>query len=615
MFIIVDYTFFPGAEYLGYIVVPGVYKAENFAAINNVTRNIPLYIPNVHETTVVTNESGGYTTVYFAQNTSFCTPDDNIQIVCFPTNSGGGVGSDVNVLNFPPIQAVSGTVEVTNDVGNPLPVTFPSGVTVNNFPAVQEVSGSVSVDNFPATQTVDGSVTVSGTVDIGNFPTTQTVDGTVDIGNFPATQTVDGTVEVTQGTDPWVVSGTVSTGPISVQSFPAMATDAFNRLRVSNPFTLFDSSFRYGDNNLWATALVGGGTATFNPAQGLMDLSVTGSVGDAVSRQTTKVFSYQPGKSLLLLTTFVMAPAATGLTQQVGYYSAANGYFLQLQDNNVSLVERSSVTGAVVNTPVLQADWNVDPLDGTGPSGITLDIAKAQILFIDMEWLGVGTVRMGFVIDGQFIPCHYFQHANLITSTYITTASLPLSCSIQDTAGTGIPSTFKQICATVISEGGYTLAGLQQSVGTPITTPKTLTVAGTFYPIVSIRLKSNRLDAIVIMTAISLLGSGNNETYRWQVMANTATAGGTWTDAGLGGAVEYNLTGTAVTGGRILASGFMSASNQGSPSIDILKEALFANQLERNPFTNTPYELCVAVAGAGASQLVYASMDWEEVSR
>jgi hypothetical protein len=303
------------------------------------------------------------------------------------------------------------------------------------------------------------------------------------------------------------------------------------------------------------------------------------------------------------------------LTQQVGYYSAANGYFLQLQDANVSLVERSSVTGAVVNTPVLQADWNVDPMDGTGPSGITLDITKAQILFVDMEWLGVGTVRMGFVIDGQFVPCHYFQHANLITSTYITTASLPLSCSIQDTAGTGIPSTFKQICATVISEGGYTLAGLQQSVGTPITTPKTLTIAGTFYPVVSIRLKSNRLDAIVIMTAISLLGSGNNETYRWQVMANTATAGGTWTDAGLGGAVEYNLTGTAVTGGRILASGFMSASNQGSPSIDILKEALFANQLERNPFTNTPYELCVAVAGAGASQLVYASMDWEEVSR
>jgi hypothetical protein len=588
MFIIVDYTFFPGAEFLGYIVVPGVYKAENFAAINNVTRNIPLYIPNVHETTVVTNESGGYTTVYFAQNTSFCTPDDNIQIVCFPTNSGGGVGTDVNVLNFPPIQAVSGTVEVTNDVGNPLPVTFPSGVTVNNFPAVQEVSGSVSVDNFPTT---------------------------FDVGNFPATQTVNGTVEVTQGTDPWVVSGTVSTEPITVQSFPAMATDAFNRLRVSNPFTLFDSSFRYGDNGLWATDLDGGGTATFNSSQGLMDLNVTGVVGDAVFRQTTKVFSYQPGKSLLLLTTFVMAPSATGLTQQVGYYSASNGYYLQLQDTSLSFVERSSVSGSLVNTPVQQADWNVDPLDGTGPSGITLDIAKAQILFIDMEWLGVGTVRMGFVIDGQFVPCHYFQHANLITSTYITTASLPLSCSIQNTAGTGVPSTFKQICSTVISEGGYTLSGLQQAVGTPITTPKTLTLAGTYYPVVSLRLKSNRLDAIVILTAISLLGSGNNETYRWQVMSGTATTGGTWADAGLAGAVEYNLTGTGITGGRTLASGFMSASNQGSPSVDILKQALFANQLERNPFTATPYELCIAVAGAGASQLVYASVDWEEISR
>jgi hypothetical protein len=575
--------------------------------------------------------------------------------------------------------SVNGEVEIKNDTGNPLPVSgtvsvgnFPatqpiSGtVNVGNFPAsqavtgtfwqtTQPVSGSVSVSNFPATQPISGSVSVSnlpatqpvsGSVSVSNFPATQPVSGTVtanqgtspwvtSVGNFPATQNVAGTVtanqgtspwvtsvnnfpatqSVTQGTSPWVISGTVTAEPVSLSSFPAMATDAFNRLRVSEPFTLFDSSYRYGDNGLWATNLSAGGTATFNPAQGLMDLSVTGVVGDSVSRQTTKVFSYQPGKSLLLLTTFVMAPAVSGLTQQVGYYGDANGYYLQLQNSNLSFVERSSVTGSVINTPILQANWNVDKLDGTGPSGLTLDITKAQILFIDMEWLGVGTVRVGFVIDGQFVPCHYFQHANLITSTYITTASLPLSCSIQNTSATGVTSTLKQICSTVISEGGYTLSGLQQSVGTPITAPKTLTVAGTYYPVVSLRLKASKLDAIVILTAISLLGSGNNETYRWQVMANAVTTGGTWTDAGLAGAVEYNLTGTAITGGRILAAGFMSASNQGSPSVDILKQALFANQLERNPFTNTPYEICIAVAGAGASQLVYASMDWEEVSR
>jgi hypothetical protein len=692
MFIIVDYTFFPGAEFLGYIVVPGVYKAENFAAINNVTRNIPLYIPNIHETTVVTDESGGFTTVYFAQNTSFCTPDDNIQIICYPTNSGGGVGQDVNVLNFPPIQAVSGTVEVTNDVGNPLPVAFPSGVTVNNFPTVQEVSGSVSVDNFPATQTVDGSVTVSGTVDVGNFPATQTVDGTVDVGNFPATQTVDGTVDignfpatqavsgtidvgnfpasvevsndvgnpipvsgtvdvgnfpatqtvngsvsvsnfpatqpvsgsvsvsnfpatqsVTQGTSPWIVSSTG--GSTNIATFPSTSTDAFGRLRVSEPFTMFDSSFRYGDNQLWSQATATGGTATYNAAQGLMDLNVTTTSGSSVQRQTTKVFSYQPGKSLLVMTTFVCAAPKANLDQKVGYYNSNNGYFLEQDGLTTYFVERSAVSGAVTNTRVAQSAWNVDPMNGTGPSGLTLDISKAQILWMDLEWLGVGTVKMGFVIDGTFYICHEWNHANLITSTYITTASLPLSCEVTNTGATTSNSTFKQICATVISEGGYALAGLQQSVGTPITAPKTLTTAGTFYPVVSLRLKTARLDAIAILTAISILGNGNNETFRWEVRAAGTTTGGSWLSAGANSSIDYNLTGTAYTGGRILAAGYTSSSNQGSPSVDILKQALFANQLERDPFTATPYELTIVVAGAANATTCFASMDWEEISR
>jgi hypothetical protein len=80
-------------------------------------------------------------------------------------------------------------------------------------------------------------------------------------------------------------------------------------------------------------------------------------------------------------------------------------------------------------------------------------------------------------------------------------------------------------------------------------------------------------------------------------------------------AVEYSLDGTGVSGGRVLASGYFSSSNQGSPSIDILKEALFAFQLERNGLTGTPYEVALAVSGANNSQSVFGSIDWEEVSR
>ena len=390
--------------------------------------------------------------------------------------------------------------------------------------------------------------------------------------------------------------------------------DAFGRLRTSTPFTLFDSSHRFADNGLWSTATATSGTATFNSAQGLVDLAVTAASGSEVIRETTKIFSYQPGKSLLVLSTFVMNSAKTNLRQRVGYYGAENGYYLELNNTTVSLVERSFVTGAVVNTPVAQSSWNVDPMNGSGPSGITLDLTKSQILFMDLEWLGVGTVRVGFVVNGNFYVCHKFHHANILATTYITTASLPLRYEITNTGATSGASTLKQICSTVLSEGGYELNGLQQAIGIPINTPRTLGTAGIFYPVISLRLKAARLDGIVILSALSAMpiSTGN---FNWQLVATGTTTGGSWVSAGTNSCVEYNITGTSFTGGRILASGFFNATNQGSSQIDLLKEALFKFQLERNGLTSTPFELTLIIASNGGSDTVVASLDWEEISR
>jgi hypothetical protein len=423
-------------------------------------------------------------------------------------------------------------------------------------------------------------------------------------------------------TNPLPVIGTVSISTTSSASvtFPPIATDAFGRLRISSPLTLFDSSHRYRDNNLWSGLLVGtGATVGFSTTEGLINIGIGTTAGCSAIRETTKVFSYQPGKSLLVLNTFVMNSPKENLRQRVGYFGADNGMYLQVSgigSTSVSFVERSLSTGT--ETVVPQTEWNIDKLDGTGISGLTLDISKAQILWMDIEWLGLGTVRIGFVINGQFIHCHSFHHANIIQSTYITTASLPLRYEIANTGITTSSSNLKQVCSTVISEGGYELRGLQQAVQTPITAPVDLpTPAGTFYPVLSIRLKSspNRLDAIVILTALSIMGIGNGPEYNWQVRASATTTGGTWTSAGVDSAVEYKIDGGTVSGGRILASGFFSSSQQSSASIDILKEALFKFQLERNGLTGTPYELTLVCATNSAGADVFASLDWEEVSR
>lgn len=393
--------------------------------------------------------------------------------------------------------------------------------------------------------------------------------------------------------------------------------DAFGRLRVSNPLTLFDSSHRYADNNLWANSITGTAAATFSATEGLVNLTVGTASGDQIIRETIKVFSYQPGKSLLVMSTFVFGAAKANLRQRVGYYGADNGLYFEREGLDLYFVERSSVTGVLTNTRIAQADWNQDPLNGTGPSGITLDASKAQILYMDIEWLGLGTCRMGFIIDGVFVPAHNFNHANLVNTTYITTASLPLRYEMTNIGITDSSSTLKQVCSTVISEGGYELRGAQLTAGNTITSPRILTTAGTFYPVVSIRLKATRLDAIVILSAVSILGITNNANYKWEVVASGTTTGGAWVSAGANSAVEYNVTGTTFTvgTGRILATGFFQGSNQGSNSVELLKEALFASQLERDPFTSTAYELTLACTSASNGDQVLASMDWEEISR
>ena len=399
-----------------------------------------------------------------------------------------------------------------------------------------------------------------------------------------------------------------------------VAVDAFGRSRVSLPLTLFDSSHRYRDNGLWSTSNTAGTSYAFSQNEGLVKLNVRTGVNQEIVRETIKVFSYQPGKSLQIMNTFVMAPAKTGLRQRIGYYGANNGVYLEQSNSDIYFVERNWTDGTLKENRVRQANWNIDTLLGvanSSPSHLTLNLAKAQIMFSDIEWLGLGTVRCGFVIDGQLIHCHSFHHANLLETTYMTTASLPLRYEIKNTAATSSNSTLKQVCSTVISEGGYELRGAQQAIETAIGAPRDLTTAGTYYPVISLRLKAspNRLDAIAILTALSLLAITNNANYNWKVVTGGTTTGGTWVDAGTNSAIEYNISGTSFAGGRSMASGFLNGSNQGSTPVDILKEALFKFQLERNGLTLAPFELTLTAAADTNGADIYASMDWEEISR
>ena len=380
--------------------------------------------------------------------------------------------------------------------------------------------------------------------------------------------------------------GSSSGNPIYV-AFDGTNTDAFGRLRVSNPVTLFDGQARFAADTAYSYVTATGGTTSYNTNQSSVNLNVTTSSGSTAVAQTYRVFPYQPGKGLLTLQTFTMASATTNLRQRVGYFSAYNGAYLEQGPNGVTFVIRTYTSGTVDDSRyVAQANWNGDKLDGTGPSGITLDLTKTQILWFDFEWLGVGNVRCGFVINGVYIVCHTFQNANQSTSTkvYMQTAILPLRYEIATTGATAGAATLQMICSSVISEGGY-----EQTSQSYTARPGNngITIANntglTFTPIVSIRVNSSYYGAIILPDTILFNPTSSGSTgYEVVLIKNATLTGATWAAGAISsGMVDVDTAATActATADTIVQSSFANQSAQGVSSAVLATRYNFDLQL------------------------------------
>lgn len=538
--------------------------------------------------------------------------------------------SNVAVTNFPNVQPVTGNVNATV-IGNVTVSSITSNVNVNPITGTITVSGIGNLNVSGNTLPVSGNVnaTVSGTVAVSSISSNVTVvDGggsiTVD-GNVG----ILGNVNVTQGTSPWVVSGNVGiTGNANViladdanviiSGFSGATADAFGRLRVSNPFTLFDTQARYFDHSQFASNTSGTANVVYVAAQSSWQLNVGTALGDSVLRETVKPFPYQPGKSQLSLNTFCFSTPKPNLRQRVGLFDSNDGIFFENDGTYNYFVIRSGSTG--VEERIRQDAWNGDQLNNTGPltnpSGITLYPDRTQILFADVEWLGVGSVRVGFVINGAYVICHQFNHANQPgnTKVYMTTATLPIRYEITNTGVTANASMMTQICSSVISEGGFQLSGsgnpraASQLIGSPVRLPND----NSFKPVIAIRLKSTNLNAVVIPINYSLVPLGQ-AVFQYRVYKKAITSGGSWVSSAADSSVEYNLSPTALVSGDIAEQTFINSSNQ-TAAAPTQESFTFTYQLEREPFTGVAYEYVITMATTGTNQDVYASVEWQEIS-
>lgn len=410
-----------------------------------------------------------------------------------------------------------------------------------------------------------------------------------------------------------------------VQYADSGSIDAFARLRVSNPFTLFDSKQIWNDPDLadnienfplfWDNQEVSGtGTSTtFNVNRASTTLSVANLTAGKRVRQSKQRFNYQPGKSMLIILTGMAGNTSTGVIKELGYFDDNDGLFYRATSSTWSVVIRSNATGSPVDTVIPQASWNIDTMDGTGPSGITLDPTKTQILFLDFEWLGVGRVRFGFFVDGLPYYVHEVLNANNLDVVYMSNPNLPIRFSIEND-GTGGIDTVEQICSTVISEGGVQSNGTFRGgdLGGLAASEIQADIIGTTYAVCGIRLKSAYLSAIVREASFSMIEtSGANNPFLWKVHFNpTLTTGLTWSNVSQS-SIQFGTglpAGDVITDdGYVIQSGYVDRS-AGGVQLPLGSALRIGSAID-----GTVDELILSVTPITTNQDVFGSLNWIEV--
>jgi hypothetical protein len=341
--------------------------------------------------------------------------------------------------------------------------------------------------------------------------------------------------------------------------------DAFSRLRISEPYSIFDCKLLYDSQPiLWDDKQVSGSNtdSVHSSNESCVTLSVSSNQAGYRVRQTYQRFAYQPGKSQLVMMTGVIGSYSNDIIKRIGCFDSNNGLFFQSGPDDYYIGKRSSTSGTPVDIIIPQRLWNKNKLDA--PDLIYLDFNKANIFYFNYEWLGVGDICCGVVIGKKYIQLHQFFYANENTTVSFSKPNLPLRYEIQN-IGNGLESSLKCICTSVMSEGGQTGTGYLYTLDRG-STALTIAASGTIYPLITIRLKEERESAAVYIEGINIITTTANTIFRWMLFLNPLLNGTelNFTTSPISTSIEYNATnnnGTTISEGILLRSGYGIGTN------------------------------------------------------
>lgn len=405
--------------------------------------------------------------------------------------------------------------------------------------------------------------------------------------------------------------------------------DAFGRLRTVSPYAIYEGKVVYGDQPYIYENQTDGvhGSVTFNVNNSCMTLASSTNAAGLAVRQTRQYFQYVPGKSQLIFVSFCFGAPQANNVKRVGYFDANNGFFFEQSGTTLRMVKRTSVgDGVPDDIQVNQTSWNIDPMNGLGPSGITLDPTKVQILVIDFQWLGVGRVRLGFDIDGKIYYVHQFLHANNQTTVYINQPNLPVRWECRNTDTVAVATTVDAICFSVNAEGHEGDSGQAWSHESGAVTAGT---GGT--TVLNVRLKNtyrgypNRQTAKLV--SYSLMAVTAPILYKVAILPSAASLSGSpsWSDvtpaASHGtdsiSSCEYDVSATGwvtLHKADILLSGYTFSSNQTRGIVDPTTTVGTRNSVIcQNIACDSSQVLSIWAAGIGGTATVYATLNWIEL--
>jgi hypothetical protein len=381
-----------------------------------------------------------------------------------------------------------------------------------------------------------------------------------------------------------------------------------SRLKVAPFQTVFFNTFQYGkETDVWDERVVGVGTATHNPASSNIVMQVGSTAGSKVIRQTKQVMRYIPGRGATLAFAIRLDAPQVGIRRRFGLFDDNNGAYFEDDGGTYSYVIRSSTSGIVTETRVTRENWNGEKFDGNGYTGVVADPTKQQMISINYEWYGAGIVQFNWLMKNETIPSHTFDNSNTNDKVWCSTPFLPIRVEIENITGVAGTHYIYQGSNSLIQEGEPEKLGTLVSIANTIT-GTTMTSANIFYPIVSIRLKSTQLSAVMLLRSLQAATNDNTNVY-WKLLENATNTGGTWVNhPDPNSFMQYNITESATTGGTTLLNGFIVGGGAALINIDD-KAAL---QIGRSGIGTISDTYTLACASPNANKAALAVLNWIE---